>query len=204
MALHLVEHGAPALTAAAASGRLRGVAGAVGHAVHAAPDIALPKTDECPPGRVVSGGQWRSSAIHAALCAAIGPALTPFLRRTFEWYFCRGAFFHNDAHYDEVLFGVWCVEGPPRDIVFPRCDLRLDASPGHIAVFDPFEVHGVLAPGHCVYAADEYTDAAASVFIGFEIELAEPVAAAFRLPAASTGAAISSRTRIAATTGALN
>lgn len=204
MALQLIEHGAAALTAATASGRMRGVAGAVGHAVQTPPAIALPKTDEFPPGRVVSGGQWQSSAVHGALSAAIGPALAPFLRQTFEWYFCRGAFFHNDAHYDNVLFGVWCVAGPPRDIVFPRANLRLDASPGHIAVFDPFEVHGVVAPGHRAYAPDDYADAVATVFIGFEVELMAPVALAFRLPDASEGRMISSRTRIASTTGALS
>ena len=204
MSLYLVEHGAPALTAAPAPDRLRGIAAAVGHAMHEPPAVELPPIGEGPPGRVVSGGQWQSSAVDVALCAAVGPALAPFLRKTLEWYFCRGAFFHNDAHYNDVLFGVWCVAGPPADLVFPRARLRIDASPGRMAVFDPFEVHGVLAPGRWIYAPEDYVGAAPTVFIGFEIELAEPVAAAFRLPAVSGGRTLSSRTRIAATTGELD
>jgi hypothetical protein len=39
------------------------------------------------------------------------------------------------------------LEGPPMQLVFPRAALRLPIGPASVVVFDPFEVHGVLAPG---------------------------------------------------------
>ena len=98
------------------------------------------------------------------LAEALGTRLGAALRLDFEWYYCRGAFFHNDAHYDARLFGVWCIEGPPMQLVFPRAALRLAIAPTSVVVFDPFEVHGVLAPGCDTYAANDYLSAEASVF----------------------------------------
>ena len=80
---------------------------------------------------------------------------------TFEWYVCRGAFFHTDAHYANVLFGVWYIDGPPVDLVFPRIRRRVARAPGFIDVFDPFEVHGVLHPGVSEYRAADYLDCGA-------------------------------------------
>ena len=107
-------------------------------------------------GRVQSGGAWNDSDVHGALVRALDPLPGRALRQTFEWYQCRGAFFHTDAHYADVLFGVWYIEGPPVDIVFARASLRVAARPGTIVVFDPFEVHGVLLPGATAYRADDY------------------------------------------------
>lgn len=154
-------------------------------------------------GRVHSGGAWSDSAANEALVRALEPLPGRALRRAFEWYQCRGAFFHTDAHYADVLFGVWYLDGPPVDIVFPRGSLRVAARPGTIVVFDPFEVHGVLRPGAAEYRADDYLGCDASVFVGFELELEESVRATFDLgePAAATRL-ISSSTRVMPTTGA--
>lgn len=159
--------------------------------------------DAAVPGRVVSGGTFELAEAHAALAAALGPVLAPSLRRSFEWYVCRGAFFHNDAHYAGVLFGVWCVDGPPREIVFPRLGLRAPAAPGDWAVFDPFEPHAVLDPGAPTYDRARYAGARSSVFAGFEIELNEAARAAFDIAEKAHGIELSSRTRINAETGAI-
>ena len=204
MALRLIAHDAPQANAASASGGLRGVATVVAHARAAPPAVAWPPLQPEATGRVTSGGTWRDDAVSRALAQLLGPTLAPALRPTFEWYFCRGAFFHNDAHFDEVMFGVWCVAGPPADIVFPRAALRIEATPGHAAVFDPFEVHGVLSPGRTRYSAEDYVTASPSVFIGFELALTDAVRTAFRLPAVTEGRTLSSRTRIAASTGAFD
>lgn len=154
-------------------------------------------------GRVQSGGAWNDSDVHGALVRALDPLPGRALRQTFEWYQCRGAFFHTDAHYADVLFGVWYIEGPPVDIVFARASLRVAARPGTIVVFDPFEVHGVLLPGATAYRADDYAHCIASVFVGFELELDDAVRAAFDLgkPAAAARL-VSSSTRVMPTTGA--
>jgi hypothetical protein len=154
-------------------------------------------------GRVHSGGTWNDAQTSTALELALRPLPPGALRRTFEWYVCRGAFFHTDAHYSDVLFGVWYIAGPAVDIVFARAPLRVAARPGTIVVFDPFEIHGVLRPGASEYCADDYSDSGASVFVGFELELDDAVRAAFdvRVPAAGARL-VSSSTRVMATTGA--
>ncbi|MGH6612486.1 MAG: hypothetical protein ACRECQ_19745, partial [Burkholderiaceae bacterium] len=149
-------------------------------------------------GRVHASSTWHDAAVHAALATALGAPLESALRFDFEWYQCRGAFFHNDAHYDSRIFGVWYVAGPPADIVFPRASVRVPAMPGKVVMFDPFEVHGVLAPGRAVYSPNEYENSDTSVFIGFELDLTSGVAAAFDIRPNDNGRAISSRTRIAA------
>jgi hypothetical protein len=154
-------------------------------------------------GRVQAGGTWSDGLVHAALAQALDPLPGHALRQTFEWYQCRGAFFHTDAHYADVLFGVWYVEGPPIDLVFARAALRIAARPGTIVVFDPFEVHGVLRPGATEYRADDYAGCAASVFVGFELELDDTVRVAFELAAPAADARlVSSGTRVMPTTGA--
>lgn len=155
------------------------------------------------PGRVTSGGSFELPAAHAALAAGLGSGLAASLRRRFDWYVCRGAFFHNDAHYAGVLFGVWCVAGPPREVVFSRLGLRAAAAPGDWVVFDPFEPHAVLDPGAPTYERARYVDAPASVFAGFELELNEATRTAFAIADDASGIALSSRTRINAETGAI-
>ena len=154
-------------------------------------------------GRVQSGGAWTDAEVHARIAELIEPALRHALRPAFEWYVCRGAFFHTDAHYANVLFGVWYVVGPPVDLVFPRIGRRLAVHPGSLAIFDPFEVHGVLRPGASVYRAADYLDCAPSVFVGFELELDDAVASRFDVTGQAADARlISSATRVVAATGA--
>jgi hypothetical protein len=153
-------------------------------------------------GRVHSAGAWSDSGVHAALSNALDRIPAWVLKQTFEWYLCRGAHFHTDAHYADVLFGVWYVVGPPVDIVFARGPLSVPARPGSIVVFDPFEVHGVLRPGASEYRAEDYAAADTSVFVGFEVEIDAAVRAEFDLTAEAGARLMSSGTRIAATTGA--
>jgi hypothetical protein len=124
------------------------------------------------------------------------------MRQTFEWYLCRGAHFHTDAHYSDVLFGVWYITGPSVDIVFARARLSIPVRAGSIVVFDPFEVHGVLKSGASEYRAEDYAGTEPSVFAGFEIEIDPAVRAAFELTEAHGARLFSSSTRIAAATGA--
>jgi hypothetical protein len=153
-------------------------------------------------GRVQSRGTWSDDRVQAELAAVLGEPLASALRPTFEWHVCRGAFFHTDAHYADVMFGVWYVDGPPVDIVFPRAGMRLPALPGSVVVFDPFEVHGVLHSGAREYVADEYAASAASVFAGFELNLDDAVRVRFGIVEPVAGArVISSGTRVSAATG---
>ena len=205
MPVDFVTHSAAPLACVSASGAVRPIARRLAHGYHC-PDSALlaaardSASRSGPPGRVSAVGTFRSPAVFGQLGEALGAALASALREDFEWYVCRGAFFHNDAHFESVLFGVWCVHGPAAHMVFPRAGVRLPAAPGNLVVFDPYEVHGVLAASKATYAAEDYEDAEPSVFVGFELSL-EPVCDAFGVAAAIEGRAISSQTRIAATTG---
>ena len=153
-------------------------------------------------GRVHSGGAWSDDEVHQEIASALDSVPLQALRTRFEWYLCRGAFFHTDAHYGDVLFGVWYLSGPPVDIVFGRAGLRIAADPGTLAVFDPFEVHGVLRRDAAAYRADDYVTAETSVFAGFEVDLAEPVRERFGISGLPADArVVSSATRVSATTG---
>ena len=154
-------------------------------------------------GRVQSGGAWTDAGVHTQIAELLETPLRHALRQGFEWYVCRGAFFHTDAHYANVLFGVWYIVGPPVDVVFPRIGQRMAMHPGSLAIFDPFEVHGVLHPGVSEYRAADYLDRGLSVFVGFELELDDAVASRFDVAAhAADARLISSATRVVAATGA--
>jgi hypothetical protein len=208
MKVHWVAHRAPVASCLGADGSARAIADKFAFCQRK-PDGALVGraraigTDDGPVGRVRSMGTWHDAAVHAQLAAALGE-LSGALRSGFEWYQCRGAFFHNDAHYDGRLFGVWCVVGPPAELVFPRAGIRLAAAPGAVAVFDPFEVHGVLVPGRATYSPDDYVHAEPSIFVGFELDLTPAVAEAFGIKGVLGGDIISSQTRVCPASGQLS
>lgn len=163
----------------------------------------------CRVGRVEYSGTFEEPAFTTLIGQALPAPLSEFLRPKTEWYACRGAFFHNDAHYDGVLFGVWCILGPARELVFPRTGARVLVAVGHLAVFDPFEPHAVLGPGAETYQSEDYETADVSVFLGFEVTLAPPVRATFGIsephpgaPSYSSRVAIHPVTGVAATAGA--
>ena len=135
-------------------------------------------------GRVESLGAFEDIEVERDLRHGLPEVFASFLRSRLEWYGCRGAFFHNDAHYDGVLFGIWSILGPARVVVFPRVDCRLSSAVGEMAVFDPFEPHGVLDATALSYRAQDYEGARASVFLGFEIELSAEVRDAFGIASA--------------------
>jgi hypothetical protein len=171
----------------------------------ALPALDLPDTAPVVvPGRVHSLGRFESDELHSALADALPAGLRDSLRAGFEWYACRGAFFHNDAHYGTVLFGAWCVAGPPREIVFGRAGTRTAAGPGDWVVFDPFEPHAVLDPAADRYTRERYADTPASLFIGFELQLDERVMSTFGIrPALPDAPVLASSVAINAETGAL-
>ena len=203
-----ISHQAPVASCLSANGVVRSIAKAVAAGV-CVPDATLQArarevaTRGGAAGKVHAGGSWQESAVHQQLAEALGTRLGPALRPDFEWYYCRGAFFHNDAHYHARLFGVWCIEGPPVQLVFPRAALRLAVGPASVVVFDPFEVHGVLTPGCMTYSASDYQGAEASAFVGFELDITPTVADAFDIEDDASGPVISSRTRIDAISGAI-
>lgn len=205
MSVEFIAHEAPPLACASAAGP-RPIAQRLARGRHPPEHALIIAAREVArsagvPGRVQSGGTFRDASASAQIERALGPALAPALKETLEWYVCRGAHFHNDAHYGDVLFGVWCVLGPLADLVFPRAGLRISAEPGCLAVFDPFEVHGVLAPSRACYSADDYLDAEPSVFVGFELAL-PPLRQVFGIGERDDARVISSQTRIDAVTGA--
>lgn len=203
-----IPHAAPVAAGLSAAGIARSIARAIAVGDRT-PDAVLSARahdiagGDCAIGKVHARGMWQESVVQTQLAEALGGALAPALRADFEWYYCRGAFFHNDAHYDARLFGVWYVFGPPVELVFPRATVRLGVGPGSIVVFDPFEVHGVLAPGRSSYAATDYQSADASVFLGFELDITPVIADAFDIHDGLDGPVISSRTRISAASGAI-
>lgn len=169
-------------------------------------ESALLFADRCPrtPGRVHGLGDLLDPGVHAALLAQLPPGKGLRLRERFEWYACRGAGFHTDAHYGGVLFGAWCVAGPKREIVFSRSGLRVGAAVGELVVFDPFEPHAVLDPGQARYAREHFERAPVSLFLGFEIDLDAAARVAFGIGAPPAGGAIlSSAVAVNAETGAL-
>jgi hypothetical protein len=167
------------------------------------PDVPLPDiASVASPGRVHGLGRLARTDLRDVLAGALPPVLRPSLRGEFEWYACRGAFFHNDAHYGAVLFGAWCIAGPPREIVFSRAGLRCPAAPGHWVVFDPFEPHAVLDPGVDRFRREQYEGAPVSLFLGFELELDGPVRRAFGIgPAHAPAAVLASSVAVNAETG---
>jgi hypothetical protein len=204
-----VDCTAPPANCAGAAGPTRAMARRLwcGHSVPAESVVAAGKKAQPGlngrAGRVESKGSFEHPGFGDLIRSALPSALGRFLRARLEWYACRGAFFHNDAHYDGVLFGVWCVLGPPRELVFPRLNARLPAAVGDLCLFDPFEPHGVLRPGATTYDGDDYAAAEPSLFLGFEIELASPVRTAFGIEAPAPGRpTYSSRIAIHPVTGA--
>jgi hypothetical protein len=171
----------------------------------AVPALALPGTSAASvPGRVHGLGRFDDSEAHAALEGALPAELRLSLKAGFEWYACRGAFFHNDAHYGGVLFGAWCASGPPREIVFARAATRVRAAPGDWVVFDPFEPHAVLDPDDGEYRRERYEEAPANLFIGFELTLDDRVRQAFGIGLPPAGSPVlSSSVAIHAETGTL-
>ncbi len=156
------------------------------------------------PGRVHALGRFDSDCLQGRLADALPAELRASLRGGFDWYACRGAFFHNDAHYADVLFGAWCAGGPPRDIVFARAGFRLRLAPGDWVVFDPFEPHAVLDRGAERYRREDYENAPPSVYIGFELALDGPVRRAFGIGAAPADAPLlASHVAVNAETGCL-
>lgn len=210
--MKLLRHHAPVLACEAAAHAVRSCAEAVLHGelapwaqLHHRARQALDRADGEPPGRVISAGSWRDDMTFERLAAALPAQLGSSLLAGFEWYTCRGAFFHTDAHYGDVLFGAWCVLGPPRELVFSRLATRLPAGPAALTVFDPFEPHAVLRPGVAGYSHEDYVDGAPSVYLGFELALSPHVRQSFGIgPAPAGGATLSSRNRVNAETGALD
>jgi hypothetical protein len=207
MSIDWITPRAPTASCLSAEGSARSIAAKFAIA-HRAPDDALVQRARVlqhhadVAGRVQSMGQWQDAAVYAQLGESLGHVSTA-LRSGFEWYQCRGAFFHNDAHYDARMFGVWYIAGPAAELVFPRAAARSPISTGSIVVFDPFEVHGVLAPGCVAYSAADYENAEPSVFVGFELELTRDVSAAFGIDATVGGVIISSKTRVCPISGTL-
>jgi len=154
------------------------------------------------PGRVHTLGRFADESALLTLRAGLPAAFGSALRPEFEWYGCKGAGFHTDAHYDAVLFGAWLLAGPPRDIAFAEPPLRLACSAGDAVVFDPFQPHAVLDPGEAGYERGRYLPAAPNVFLGFELELTDIVRRQFGIGPAETGAfSIGSATPVNAETG---
>jgi hypothetical protein len=154
------------------------------------------------PGRVHEMGRFEDEHGQRVLNGCLPEALAAAVRPKLEWYGCRGAAFHTDAHYEDVLFGAWCLAGPARDIVFAGVGLKLQCTVGALVVFDPFLPHAVLDPDQARYDRERYDGAAASVLIGFELDLTAAAREAFGIGPAEAGAfSIGSATAVNAETG---
>lgn len=197
--------------AGASAGHARSLAGRLyaGHcdvpAALAAEAAALALRVPEAAGRVHAMGSFESEPAQRALRAALPHELVAALKPQLEWYACRGAGFHTDAHYDAVLFGAWCLAGPPREIAFARSGRHLPCESGDFVVFDPFEPHAVLEPGQPRYCRDSVLGAAPSVFLAFELDLQPAIRESFSVAAVrAADRAISSATPVNAETGAFD
>jgi hypothetical protein len=163
--------------------------------------------ERCPPtaGRVHGIGEFEDEHVRRLLMQRRPGGRNLELRPRFEWYACRGACFHNDAHYSDVIFGAWCLAGPGREIVFPRARLRIRAEFGDLVMFDPFEPHAVLDPAQQRYERSRYEGSAPSVFVGLELTLDPATCRLFGIDALlpAKGDLLSSAVAINAETGAL-
>jgi hypothetical protein len=156
------------------------------------------------PGKVESAGAFTSEETIRELRAALPDSIASHVTPRLEWYGCRGAFFHNDAHFGRVLFGIWSLHGPDRDVVFPRIGHRFSTSGGTLIVFDPFEPHAVLDRGASTYRREDYERALPNLFLGFELELNPETHRLFGTGPAREGLPVlSSRIAINPETGAL-
>jgi hypothetical protein len=161
------------------------------------------------PGRVNDLGRFvdetADETARRALCACLPERFVDALRPPLQWYACRGAGFHTDAHYSSVLFGAWYLAGPARDLAFAEPALQFACPIGGLVVFDPFQPHAVLDPGQNRYDRPRYVGAPASVFLGFELELTAAVSEHFGIgPAAAAAFLISTSTAVNAETGRLS
>jgi hypothetical protein len=155
-----------------------------------------------PPGRVHDLGRFDDETARQALSACLPHRFADALRPQLQWYACRGAGFHTDAHYSSVLFGAWYLAGPPRKLAFAHPAVHLACPIGELVVFDPFQPHAVLDPGQERYERERYVAAPASVFLGFELELTAAVGREFGIGPADAGAfSIGSGTAVNAETG---
>src|SRR5215207_1624780 len=182
--MQFISHSATSLSCLEATGNVRSIASKIAFGASIVRGALKAHADQLPtsvhvPGRVYSCGSWKHDESHAQLAAALGRTLGPALRPNFEWYCCRGAFFHNDAHYEARLFGTWIIAGPAHDLVFPRTGVRLPSAPDNITVFDPFEVHGIVLPQTAVFEPADYADTEPTVILGFELDLTPAIANAF-------------------------
>jgi hypothetical protein len=205
--MRFVAHPAPSLSCLATGGNVRSIANKIAYAQSVAGKALQARASELRnqayvPGRVYSCGSWSDDEVHSHLAAVLGSTLGSGLRTDFEWYCCRGAFFHNDAHYDGRLFGTWSIGGPAHYLVFPRESVRLTRAPNNIAIFDPFEVHGILLERAKVFEPADYADSESTAILGFELDLTPAIADAFGIASGATERVISSATRISASNGA--
>jgi hypothetical protein len=162
----------------------------------------LAKETPSPPGRVHDLGRFEDETSWRSLRSRLPDHLAAALRPPLEWYGCRGAGFHTDAHYSTVLFGAWYLAGPPRNLVFGDPALQLACANGELVVFDPFQPHAVLDSGQARYDRERYLAAPASVFLGFELELTGAIRRRFGIgPAEPDAFAVSSSTAVNAETG---
>jgi len=190
------------------AGGFRSLARYLWHAHRAGPAAlerrAAQLAEEAPgsPGRVHDLGRFDDETARQALIGSLPDDFTHALRPQLQWYACRGAGFHTDAHYSNVLFGAWYLAGPPCNLVFADPTAQLACPIGELVVFDPFQPHAVLSLGQERYERDRYVAAAASVFLGFELELTAAVRRRFGIGEAESGAfSISSSTAVNAETG---
>jgi hypothetical protein len=204
---HLIE--LPAVAPRSAGGD-RSLARRIWHAQAVVP-VALERraawlAEETPssPGRVHDLGRLDDETAWHAVSARLPDDFLGALRPQLQWYGCRGAGFHTDAHYSNVLFGAWYLAGPARNLVFADPMLQLACPIGELVVFDPFQPHAVLEPGEGRYDRERYVTAAASLFLAFELGLTAAVRQRFGIGPAEPGAfSISSSTAVNAETGQL-
>ena len=120
-------------------------------------------------GKVHATGTWQAPAAHAQLAEALGEPLGPRCRPISSGITAAARSFITTRITTGGFLAFGASPHLPIELVFPRAAVRIAAGPGTLVVFDPFEIHGVLAPGCSTYAATDYQSADASVFLGFEL-----------------------------------
>jgi hypothetical protein len=85
---------------------------------------------------------------------------------------CEGSTFHEDsqAYADEFFCIQWLEHTDPWDLVFPVSGVRIPLSRGTTVLFDPANVHGVVARGHAAFDEESLGDYGVQAFSSLNLK----------------------------------
>jgi len=88
---------------------------------------------------------------------------------------CEGSWFHEDSFgYGENFFCVmWLEDEANWDLLFPHSDIRIPLRQGTTVLFDPAQVHGVVASGESAFDAERLGESGVQAFASLSLKMSE-------------------------------